>query len=135
MVDETTRTVEWEQVEGHGDRINPPDYDEGMVVIAVDGVPVVNKFDSYGERDNAMPLCEECEKHGGPDTRGCKPNTADYLIPVSDDQGKTVKRWKFICSWHRGSGDHGDYDDWRGPSIRISQDAPHLPWVNRPENN
>lgn len=128
MVDGSTRTVEWGEETTYDTRINPGDYDVGMVVVAVNGTPVVNRIGH--DREQELPLCETCLKTGGPPTRGFKPNEARYLIPVSTDQGKTIKRWKPTCVWHR-SHTWGDHGDWHGPVIELKQTAPALPRVIR----
>lgn len=131
LVDGSTRTVEWGEDVSHATRLEPGDYDVSMAVVAVNETPVVNRIGH--DREAELPLCETCVKTGGPSTRGFKPNPARYLIPVSTDQGKTIKRWKPTCSWHRPHG-YGDYGDWYGPVIELKQERPSLPIVRRSDD-
>jgi hypothetical protein len=135
MIDGTTRTVEYTEWHDYGSMWEPPDGDVNLAVIAVDDIPVVNRF----EYDKDAPPCAVCLREEPPSTKHGVPNTADYLMPLSDDQGKTVKGWELRCSYHmpdRFTGDSWDgpnLGDWYGPVVRLDKhgrDAhPTLPRV------
>jgi hypothetical protein len=128
MTDGSTRTVEYCEWNDYGTRMDPPDGGVDLAVIAVNDVPVVNRF----ERDQDAPPCAECQRSDPPPTKGGVPNSADYLMPISRDQGKTIESWEPRCSYHMPKTWSGEptYGDWYGPMVKLDKyNPPNLPMV------
>jgi hypothetical protein len=134
MTDGSTRTVEYSEWNDYGTRLDPPDGGTDLAVVAVDDIPVVNRFDY----DHNAPQCTECLRNGPPSTKNGVPNTADYLMPLSDDQGQTVKGWEPRCSYHMPNTWRGEPNlgDWYGPVIKLDKhgNGPVLPVVREDDD-
>jgi len=128
MKDGSERVVEYTESSFSGDFYEPPSGEENLVVVEVDGVRVVHKFDencTFGS-DLQVPMCEICEKFGGGALHGRK-NPARYLLPAQY-KSKIVK-WVMGCVVHNPEWWFLD-SGWLGPHIDLKQKEPNLPMVH-----
>ncbi len=121
LKDQTTRTLEYSEWHSSGSFYSPPDEETTLKLVAENGVPFRRQFDR--ERTEGWPICEACQVLGSTHLHGPMHwNKADYLVPLSKDQGATIERFAFVCAPHKYM--WKNTIDWKGPTIRLKQDEP-----------
>ena len=125
LTDGSTRKICLDSWHDYGDRMNPPDGGEDLTIVEVNGKRVRYSQEFYHNEKEAL-VCEACKIFGGPDTRNYKPNASRYIVPISSDNGLTV-RWSNCCVYHINN--YKKFAGWYGPILKLQYKNPELPEV------